>query len=448
MSMFNQEKGRTMKTHSHKISLSKIFLLYMLGSMQSIHATTPLGMFAPYDINIKLKKPGLKNIEISILGEKSYNVHGYATDEKEDQTFLVDVLQIYECQQNVVSMYQGFDDTGNIVQTLTTPFTSLLDSIAGGPGGGVSNRQNGLFTPTGKLSCGQVALGATYCFFPSFYFNAFLPVCFAKLSCVDWKYSGNNALFSGEKIQTELVDLFAQDAQKYFNLNIGNWCQRGIGDLTLLLEWQRDFAQRRQVLKNVQANIRVGISIPTAKPTNESLIMPVPFGADGAVGLPFGGGLGLSLGSIAEVGFSGQFWYFWSNDKLRRVKTFPTQTSLLFPIVTQTYKEFAFLQNFNLYGQIFSSCKRFSAKGVYQHWRRQKETVIPYDPKINFDVANSAISIDEFTRHQIIFAGIYSPIKGDFKRVIPQFEIFWKGNFNGTRAAIASTYGAQFSLIF
>lgn len=437
-----------MKTYMHKTSQSNRLLFCMLLSMQYMYSTTPLGMFAPYDINIKLKKPAYHNAQINILGEKSYNVHGYATNEREDQTFLVDVLQIYEDQQNVVSMYQGFDDTGDVVQTLTTPFTSLLDSIAGGPGGGVSNRENGLFTPTGKLSCGQVAFSATYCFHPTFYISAFLPLCFAKLSCVNWKYSGNNALFSGEKIQTELVDLFAQDAQKYFNLNIGNWCQRGIGDLTVLLEWQRDFAQRRPVLKNVQANIRVGLCFPTSQPTNETLIMPVPFGADGAFGLPFGGSLGLTLGSIAEVGFSGQFWYFWSNDTLRRIKTFPTQTSLLFPIVTQTYKEFAFLQNFNLFGQIFSSSKRFSAKGIYQHWRRQKEKVIPYDAKINFDVANSAISIDEFTRHQIVFAGIYSPLRGDFKSVIPQFEIFWKGSFNGTRIATASTYGAQFSLIF
>lgn len=421
---------------------------FLVCSILNLQATTPLGMFVPYDINIKQKMPATNDLQFSIFGEKSYQVTGYATDDKEDKTFVVDVLQIYEKEQNIVSMYQGFDDTGAMIQTLTTPFTQLLDSIAGGPGGGVSNLQNGLYTPTGKLSCGQIDFGATYAIGNGFYISAFLPICFAQLSNVDWKYSGTNTLFSGEKIQTELIHSFAQDAQKYFNLDIGNWNQKGIGDLTFLAQWQRDFAQRRVVLKNVQANIRLGISFPTGIKTNESIIMPVPFGSDGSIGIPFGGGLGFNLGNIFEVGFSGQFWYFWSNEKCRRIKTFPTQTSLLFPIITNTYKEFAFLQNFNLYAQIFSTCKRFSAKAAYHHWRRQKEKVITFDTKLNFDVVNSAKPIDELTRHQFTILAAYSPRKNDFERIIPQFEIFWKGSFGGTRIAIASTYGAQFSLIF
>ena len=425
-----------------------------------IHAGTALGMFAPYDINIRLRKAGDNNWQFNLLGEKSYKVQGYATNSQayvlpgfatnanEDTTYNVNVLQIYEPIQNVVSMYQGFDNAGAPVQTLTTPFTQLLDSIAGGPGGGVSNLGAGLYIPTGTLSCGQVSFGMTYAFGKGFYFSAYLPVCFAKLSNVCWTYGGGNILFSEEKIQTELIDLFAQDAQTYFDLNIGNWKQQGLGDLAFIAEWQRDFPQRRLVLRNVQANVRLGITIPTAKPANEHVIMPVPFGADGAVGIPFGGGLGLSLGNIAELGFSGQFWYFCSNEKLRRIKTFPTQTSLLFPIVTQTFKEFAIMQNFNLYAQLYTYSKRLSAKAVYQHWRRQKEKLMTYSSEFNFDVINSAQPIDEMTRHQISIFGIYSPIRGDFERFIPQFEIFWKSSFGGTRAAIASTFGAQFSLIF
>jgi hypothetical protein len=430
-----------------KLTLCTV-LLSTITNMQKLNAATPLGMFAPYDINIKVKKPAHGNLQFNLLGEKSYNVHGYATNAREDQTFFVNPLQIYEPLQNVVSMYQGFDDNGASVQTITTPFTQLLDSIAGGPGGGVSNGACGLLIPTANLSCGQIAGGLTYGLGQGFYISAFLPFCFAKLCNINWKYVGQNALFAEEQIQTELIDAFTQDALTYFDLNVGNWSQRGLGDLTFLAEWQRDFPQRRLVLRNVQANIRIGISLPTAAPVNQTLIFPIPFGGDGAVGIPFGGGLNLTLGGIGEIGFSGQFWYFCSNERPRRIQTFPTQTSLLLPVITQTYKEFAIVQNFNLFGQIYSTSKRFSAKGVYQHWRRQKEKVIPLNMQYNFDVANATASIDEFTRHQFSIFGIYSPIRGDFKRMIPQFEVFWKGSFGGTRAAIASTYGAQFSLIF
>ncbi|MFA5998479.1 MAG: hypothetical protein WC747_00460 [Candidatus Babeliales bacterium] len=437
-----------MKTTTNNNFSKQLIALCFFMSMHNTQAITPLGMFVPYDINLRLKKPAVKNWQGHILGEKSYNVKGFATDCAEEETFEVNVLQIYEPIQNVVSMYQGFDTNGATVQKLSTPFTQLLDSIAGGPGGGVSNLENGIYRPTGTLSCGQIALGTTYSFSNSFYVSAYLPIYFAKLCNVQWQYLGNNYLFSGEKIQQELIDSFAQDSQKYFGLCVNGWKQSGPGDLTVLLEWQQDFPQRRQVLRNVQANIRVGLSFPTGVKTNEHIIMPVSFGADGAVGLPFGGGLSMKLGTVGEVGFSGQFWYFWSNQKLRRIKSFPTQTSLLLPTLTQTFKQYAFLQNFNLHAQIFSPSQRYSFKTFYQYWRKQKDTLTTICPDFNFEVVNSSLSIDEMTRHDIALVAVYSPLRGDYERVIPQFEIFWKNSFKGMRAAIASTYGAQFSLIF
>ncbi|MCX5923782.1 MAG: hypothetical protein NTU89_04465 [Candidatus Dependentiae bacterium] len=420
----------------------RLLLFYSAFITYNAHATAPLGMFVPYDINLRLKKPVPQDFQFHILGEKSFSVKGYATDINEEITFEVNPLQIYEPTQNLISMYQGIDAPDAL-------YPQVLNSIAGGPGGGVSDYSNGLFTPTGKFSCGQVAFGATYGLPSNFYISAYLPVCFAKLSSVNWAYAGNDILFAGEQIQNELVNSFVQDSEKYFDLNVGCWKQNGIGDTTFLVEWQKDFPQiRRQLLRNVQANLRVGLSLPTGVKVNEHRIMSVPFGADGSVSLPFGGGLGINLGSLAEVGFSGQFWYFWSNQKIRRIKTFPTQTTLLFPTLAQTYKEFSFLQNFNLYAQLYTPSKRFSLKGVYQYWRKQHDRVTPLCTGFNFDVINTAFSLDEMTRHTFFAMAVYCPRQGDFKKVIPQFELFLKGTFGGTRAATACTYGAQLSLIF
>ncbi len=420
----------------------RLLLLCSAFIARHIDATTPFGMFVPYDINLRLKKPAPYDLQINLLGEKSFSVKGYATDLNEEITFEVNPLQIYEPRQNLISMYQGID-------TPEALYPQLLNSIAGGAGGGVSNNNNGLFTPTGKFSCGQISFGATYGLPNNFYISVYLPVCFAKLSCIDWAYTGTNTLFSGEQIQNELINSFAQDSEKYFDLSIGNWKQNGLGDTTFLAEWQREFPQlRRQLLKNVQANLRLGLSLPTGVKTNEHRIMSVPFGADGSVSLPFGGGLGINLGNLTEVGFAGQFWYFWSNQKIRRIKTFPTQTTLLFPTLTETYKEFSFLQNFNLYAQLFTPSKRFSVKGVYQYWRKQHDTVTPLGTGFNFEVVNTAFSLDEMTRHTFFAVAMYSPRQGDFTNVIPQFELFLKGTFGGTRAITACTYGAQLSLIF
>lgn len=426
----------------------QLLLCTIVFTSLEIQASMPLGLFTPYDINLRLKKPAQGRIQCSFLGEKSYKVQGYATDCQEEITFLVNPLQIYEPIQNIISMYQGFDSNGVATQINSGQFTELLNSIAGGPGGGVSNYENGLYVPTGDFSAGQASPGLTYGIGQGFYISAYLPIYFAKLSNVTWTYAGNNTLFSGQKIQEDLINSFQEDAQNLFGLCVGNWKQNGPGDLAFIAEWQRDFPQRRAVLKNVQTNLRVGLSFPTGIKANEHLVMPIPFGADGSMTLPFGGGLGINLANCAEFGFSGQFWYIWGNEKNRRIKIFPTQTSLLFPAIVPTYKDFAFIQNFNIYAQAFSPSKRYSVKVVYQYFRKGKDTLIPQGIAYNFDVANSAIALDETTSHDFFIDLMYTPLRNDFQKIIPQAQFFWKGSFKGMRTSLASTIGAQISLIF
>lgn len=417
-----------------------IILIALFAGIAQTTNSAPLGLFEPYDINIKLKKPAPKNFYFGVMGEKSYDVKGYATDIREEETFQVNPLQIYEPQQNIIGLYQG-TDIGE------SAFLNLLDGIAGGSGGGVNNLENGLYTPTGEFSAGQASLSGIYGIKHNFFASVHVPFYFVELRNVNWKYTGNSNLFSGEQIQ-QLVTSFEQDARNLFGLNTSGWKKQGIGDVTCMLEWQEDFLQRRPVLKSVQANVRAGISIPTGCNADESVIMPVAFGSDGPVSIPFGGGLGLNLANHAEIGFSGQFWYHWKYQKERRIKTFATQTSLLFPTVTPAIKDHAFIQSFNLYGQLFSPCKRFALKMCYQYWRKGEDFITPIDPKYNITFVNSAEQLNERTEHNVVASLSYSPRANDFKRIIPQAQIFWKGSVKGTRAALVSSAGAQLSLIF
>lgn len=415
------------------ILLSSLTLSYNLQS-------APLGLFEAYDINIRQKYPAKNHFHLGLLGEKNYNTKGYATDSTEEETYLVNPLQIYESQQNLIALYQDTDTTNS-------KFISLLNNIAGGPGGGVGNMQNGLFTPTGKFSAGQIALTGMYGLGHGCYFKAVLPFYFVTLHSVNFAYSGNSNLFSGAQMQ-ELTENFIQDAQSIFNLNVNGWTKRGVGDATLMLEWQQDYPQPRPMLKNVQPNIRLGISLPTSECTDENNIMAVPFGADGSFSVPFGGGLGINLANHVELGFSGQFWYYWSNQKERRIKTFPTQTSLLYPKTAEAVKEFSFLQNFNLHAQAFSFCKRFSLKFCYQYWRKGEDKITPISSAFNPEIINTAPQLLESTQHNVFLTLNYSPKANDFKRIVPQAQLFWKGAVKGMRTAISSTFGGQLSFVF
>lgn len=425
-----------------------LFISTTLSLFDTAQAVTPLGLFVPYDMNIRLKKPAENHFSFGVLGEKSYRVKGYATNDCTEDVFEVNPMQIYEEKQNLLALYQGVGDSSCDANTIVGSFTKIIDDITGGVGGGAGNLQNGLFVPTGEFSCGQVAFNAIYAARDGFYFSAFLPAYFVKLDCVNWQYAGNNELFYADKIQQELVNSFTQDAQEIFNLDVNGWTRNGLGDLALLAEWQKDFPQRRCILKNVQPHLRLGLTLPTGKCMNKNQIMSMPFGSEGSIGIPFGGGLTMNLDNRAEVGFNGQFWYYFSNEKERRIKTFPTQTSLLYPVVTNTIKEHSFTQNFNLFTNIFSLCKRFTLKLCYQYWRQGEDMIYPTATHFNQAVANSAEQLQERTKHDMVLALTYSPLNGDFCNYIPQAQFFWKGAFKGSRVAIASTVGAQLSIIF
>ncbi|MBI2353326.1 hypothetical protein HYV11_03755 [Candidatus Dependentiae bacterium] len=402
--------------------------------------TAPLGLFEPYDIMIRLRKPAQNNFYVGLLGEKSYTTKGYATDACEEETLEVNSLQVYDRVQNVVSLYQGMNQSDS-------EFIPLLESIAGGPGGGASNYENGLFQATGKLGVEQLAFSTIYGLPRHFYVSGYVPFYVANLSNLSWNYVGNSILFSGQEIQ-ELVDAFKRDSEKLFGLCVKNWKRHGFGDVTLLFEWQRDFAQMRPILKSVQPNVRCGISIPTECLSNQNLIMPITFSSRQTASIPFGGGLTMNLANHIDVGFAAQFWYYLSNKCQQRIKTFPTQTSLLYPVSTLVMAEYGFLQNFNLFAQIYSFCKRLSLKFCYQYWRRGEDRITPIDLSYNYEIANSAPQLLENTMHDVFFALNYAPKVNDFKRVIPQAQLFWKASVKGMRVALASTVGFQFSVIF
>ena len=59
-----------------------LFLITAYSVQNIVAILPPAGLFLPYDVNIKQKKPATHNLQLIVLGENSYNIQGYATDEK------------------------------------------------------------------------------------------------------------------------------------------------------------------------------------------------------------------------------------------------------------------------------------------------------------------------------------------------------------------------------
>lgn len=416
--------------------MKKNFLLIVgfivTGSL--LHAG-PLGFLEPYNFMLE-SEPLLpqRKWQWNFFTQTGFNTQSFNAD-----GLPVNALQIYESQQNLLGLFQGVGPQSS--------FNQLVNSLAGGSGGGVNNSQNGLFTPTGDFSGYQVAFLSSYRFHQHCYFKVSLPVYNLQLSNVQWTYTGNNTTFSGEQIETELVNSFMTDAQDLFGLSLGGWKTSGLGDLAMLLDYIGDYPQGRSVLRNVRVHFRLGLTFPTGQLANENLVMSQALGSDGSMTMPFGGGLDINLGRYFQCGFRGQFSYIWGNAKERRVQTFPGQTTLLYPSTLSTFKNHGITQTFDLYAQIYNVISGLSFKTAYEYYFKAQDTISVNSPGFNYQILNTNLNLDEITRHNmILLLSFDSAFLEKHDKIHPQIALFVNLPFNGSFTTLASTAGVQLSL--
>lgn len=397
--------------------------------------TSPLGLLKPYDFMIEPERNiGSSKFQITAMTETGYNNHGYDVDGNK-----VNALQIYEKGQNILGLFQGFGAASQFNQT--------VDALAGGAGGGVNNDQNGLFRPSGNMIASQIALSGSYQFYRDFFIRVHVPVYKIKLDTVTWKYAGNNTTFADAAIEEKLVRNFQDDAKKLFNLDTQGWSETHIGDMACMLDFTRDFPQGRQILRNVRSHLRVGLTLPTGGKSDENQLMSVPLGNDGSVSLPFGGGLDLNLSRYWQFGFRGNFEYFWGHEKKRRVKTFARQTTLLFPQAVDTFKNFGFVQKFNLYGQLFNLVGGCSLKVAYEYTKKSQDSLSVRESGFNYELVNTALDLEEKTSHFVLLMLNHdSGFTQYHGKMHPQFTAFVKIPCNGSYTNLATTFGLQATL--
>ena len=402
----------------------------------SLLNAAPLGFLEPYNFMIE-SEPLLQKSKWqwnfftqSCFDTKSFNGDGLP----------VNALQIYESQQNMLGLFQGSQNSS---------LTELINSIAAGPGGGASSDQNGLFLPTGNFSGYQVAFLSSYRFHNNCYFKVSLPAYNLALSDVKWDYLGNSTTFSGQQIESELVSNFLFDTQDQFDLSLQGWKTSGIGDLAMLLDYIGDFPQGRVVLRNVRVHARLGLTFPTGQLANENWLMPQALGADGSVTMPFGGGLDINLGRYFQCGFRGQFSYIWGNVKERRIPTFYSQTTLLFPTIEPAFKNHGITQLFDLYAQIYNPVGGLSFKVAYEYFYKPVDTLTVSKTGSDNQLINLNFNLDEMTRHNFIcLLSFDSGFLDKHDKIHPQLGVYVNIPFNGSFTTAASTVGVQLSLDF
>lgn len=364
---------------------------------------------------------------------------GFDTKSFDCNQSVSNVLNIWNKDQNAIKMLDGFASNTDIGQ-LRTRIDANDDNV------------RGHFLVCGDLDVDFAGEFSSALFFKDQFSLSFhLPFYSMKLENVCWQEQTNQVSRDDFRVKEYLTNDFFNNVKRLGCLDLCGWKRRGLGDALLLFRWQRDFEQAKQFLKNVRLGARVGLSLPTGKKVDEDKIFAFSFGNDGATGALVGGAIDLTFGRYFKAGLDVQLHHLFGNTKCRRIKTDFCQTELLLLKKVDAYKEFALMQRFNLYLEIFKFLRGLSFKVGYQFRRRGDDILYLCSQDFSDEIANTAESLQEWTMHTAVFNLSYDFWNSDAQdehRVHPYISIFAKVPFNGMRVAMARTAGVALSIDF
>lgn len=358
---------------------------------------------------------------------------GKGFNEDSDHT---NVLKIWQPFQDAFSMLQGFEQNSCIGQRIAS-LTPAEDDII--------NTFN-IFSMSADLHLKASAAFETRFFFcDDWVLSAYIP--FFVMSLDDVCFSQDGHAFTQEQIDEFKALVYELGG----GLQLDPWRRSGIGDVTLFLDWFRDFRQNKPFLKNVRINWRIGIELPTGKRTEIDELFSIPFGRDGSFAMPFGLGLEVTLGSMIRACVDVQLTHTFDNTRPRRIKVAADQTELLLLAKTPVHRDVGLTQRFDLYLQFYRIFKGLSLKAGYQFYKQGEDIISFKTNAYPSEIANTAESLQDWTAHQYIFDlqyDFHADMDGYNPIVVPQFELFVRIPFNGQRSALIPTFGGIFSIDF
>lgn len=402
------------------------------------NTASAMNILQPYDTLIRPPFDGENRWQLAIYGEAGIDTKAY--NEKDE---VCDVLRIWQTEQNALAMLQGAPENA--------PISLLREQLDAD-----DNGTRGQMTVCSDFDARySAAISARVRFLEQFSFAAYLPFMSMKLTNVCWRDQTQEIIDADIRVKELLM---GENLETFFNtvrelgndLDLGCWERSGVGDLTLMLEWLRDFPQQKPMLKNVHVNARLGLGVPTSKRADEDKLFALPFGNNGATSLIFGAGLDLKLGSYFKAGVDVQLTHLFGNTREQRIKTDINQTELLLLNKARVYTDYGLTQRFNLHIEAYKIIKGFSFKVGYQYRKRGENKISLVCNDFSDKIANTARRLDEFTMHHVILNARYS-FEDDLGRdaaIKPYISLYARLPFNGKRVALERFVGAVFAIDF
>jgi hypothetical protein len=391
-------------------------------------------LLRPYDTLIRPTPHFLERCtEFSFWIEKGLRTQAFDGDAHK-----VNIFNIWNPDQNALAMLDGFE--------LNSPITNLFDSLDAFDDG-----VRGHVSLSGKMHYDfGGAVGGRWYFLPHAWLTAYVP--FYRVRLTDFSFTDltlantSDDLRVANMLTRPLRDVIAEFGN---GLQLGGWRRTGLGDMNLLVEFMFDFPQKRPLLKEVEIDGRVGLTLPTGLKADPDRLLAFPFGYNGAVGIVWGGGLKVLLDCYIAAGIDVQLLHLFGNTRTRRIKTAMNQSDILLLAKTKAYTDYGLTQRFNLFVQAYQFYRGLSFLAGYQFLKKGEDHLALNSCEFSTTIANTAVSLDEWIVHSIELNLHYDFTQEcDGSEYAPQASIFARIPFNGKRAIAFTTVGVMVAVDF
>lgn len=408
--------------NTNKNIIYKLFFITFFSGL----SLTGMNMLTPYNI---LLRPPFQNKRFQIFGSVEGGIYNKAYAEEQS----ANALRIWQPKQDALAMLNGFDSNSDIgMKRIQVDATN--DGI------------RGFFIPSGELSFKfATSISTNLRFYQDWTLRVYMPFYATELSNVCWIDQTLSNNMDDLRVKEYLTNDFLNEVKTLGNLDLGPWKRSGVGDMTLSMEWDHNFAQTKPFLKNVHLNFRGALLIPTGKNEDIDKIEAFAFGNDGAWGASCGVGLDLSLSQYLRAGLDVQLTHIFGNSKMRRIKTDINQTDLLLLQKCMVYKDFGLDQQFSMYVEA-QSCYNVAARIAYQFFKHGEDTYSLKGNSFSNTIINTAERLQDRTIHHLLTTLSYT--LNTYESFKPYVELFARIPVKGKRSIGSTTVGGFISVEF
>ncbi len=402
-------------------------LLPLLIILSTNSYTFYINLLSPYDTLIRSRYDLGYRVNLTAMGE-----YGFKPIVFNNKGTIDSPLHIWQPDINGLAMLEGAIPNSAIAQ-----LRNMLQAYDNGTRGHLQT--DGQF----ERYC-MLGFTGRYFFFSDWFMEVDLPIYHTQLGAITLQDQTVQKTAADIRVKNYLTNNFTTLVKTLGEgLDItGGWKRTGCGDCTVLINWFRDFPQRKVILKNARVNWRLGAALPTGLKEDIDLVLAGPYGNDGAFGLPFGVGLDLDLVGHLRFGLDVQLTHLFGNTRTRRIKTNIGQSEIVLLATAPAYKDFGLIQRLNMYVGAYQIAHCFSLIVGYQYWKKDRDQLTVCSNDYSTLIANTARSLEEKTWHQIIINAQYDGAYHFSDHCIrPYVSLFGRIPFNGKNTLLNHTVG-------